>query len=345
MHLVISIMVQAQRLSHFSGVLTLLTADWPGAYPSPRSLSCLFLSFFPPLCVALLSCWCSLCSCSSLVPLPLPVLSPFWPACCFLPFCLTAPLPWFVSCLPAGALLSASTPLPLFPLGCNVSDSKAVMSQWSGDNWTLRARPKNDSDPQRCVPNDADESGTDPEIGAHGYKETIVQEYDGITVVHHQGRYQHITDQFHRWAFYEYRMRINGECWNIVVDEDMSNVPTSYPGSQSTKLTHDFCYLDSKARDEVYTKFSFVEMGGRTLWSFYLPDNVHEQLWIWVSPRRFVIIISNHPTNEKLNHFYSNKMHDHHILAVRTACWSMHGIGGDSAKKKQRSIVLSEQSR
>ena len=178
----------------------------------------------------------------------------------------------------------------------------------------------------------------------HGYKETIVQEYDGITVVHHQGRYQHITEQFHHWAFYEYRMRINGECWNIVVDEDMSKVPTSYPGSQSTKLTHDFCYLDSKACDEIYTKFSFVEMGGRTLWPFYLPDDEQEQLWTWVSPRRFVII-SNHPTNEKVNNFYSNKMHDHHILALRTACWPMQEIRGDSTKKKHRSIVLSEQCR
>ena len=42
-------------------------------------------------------------------------------------------------------------------------------------------------------------------------------------------------------------MKIIGECWNIVVDEDMNNVPTSYPGSSSTKPTHDFCHLDSKA--------------------------------------------------------------------------------------------------
>ena len=47
------------------------------------------------------------------------------------------------------------------------------MSQWIGDNWTLRARPKNESDPRRVLPKDADESDTDPEIRAHGYKETI----------------------------------------------------------------------------------------------------------------------------------------------------------------------------
>jgi hypothetical protein len=144
------------------------------------------------------------------------------------------------------------------------------MSQWSGENWTLRANQKDDTDPQRMVTKDTDESDTDPDIRTYGHKETVLQEYDGITVIHHQGRYQHITKQYHYWAFYEYRVRINDEPWNIIVDEDMNKVPSSYPGSSSQKLTHDFCHLDSKAGDEVYTKFRIVEMGGRRLLALLL---------------------------------------------------------------------------
>ena len=94
-----------------------------------------------------------------------------------------------------------------------------------------------------------------------GYKETFVQEYDGIKVYHHQGSYQHIGPQVYTWAFYEYRMVINSECWNIIIDENMKEPPGSFPGSSSIKLTHDFCHIDSESSDDEYTSFSFVEDG------------------------------------------------------------------------------------
>ena len=62
-------------------------------------------------------------------------------------------------------------------------------------------------------------------------------------------------------AFYEYRMVINSECWNIIIDENMKEVPSNFPGSSSVKLTHDFCHVDSDNSDDVYTNYSFVEMG------------------------------------------------------------------------------------
>ena len=71
---------------------------------------------------------------------------------------------------------------------------------------------------------------------------------------HHQGRYQHLGPQIYSWAFYEYRMVINSECWNIIIDENMKEVPSSFPGSSSVKLTHDFCHVDSDNSDDVYTK-------------------------------------------------------------------------------------------
>jgi len=121
-------------------------------------------------------------------------------------------------------------------------------------------------------------------------------------------------------------------------------VPSSFPGSSSTKLTHDFCHVDSESSDDVYTNFSFVEMGGRTIWPFYTTESFQEDLWIWVSPRRFAII-SNHPNNEKLNHFYSNKMHEHHILANRTKCWNPYVVDTDGSKKKDCLIALNEETR
>ena len=81
-----------------------------------------------------------------------------------------------------------------------------------GDNWRLRAGPQPDSTLDQNVSID-DDTKVDPELRLRGYKESFVREYDGIRVYHHQGRYQHQTEQFHYWAFYEYRMMINGECW------------------------------------------------------------------------------------------------------------------------------------
>ena len=59
-------------------------------------------------------------------------------------------------------------------------------------------------------------------------KESFVQEYDSIKVYHHQGSYQHIGPQIYSWAFYEYRIVINSECWNIIIDENMKEVPSSF---------------------------------------------------------------------------------------------------------------------
>jgi len=101
--------------------------------------------------------------------------------------------------------------------------------------------------------------------GVTANKESFAQEYDGIKVYHHQGRYQHLGPQIYSWAFYEYRMVINSECWNIIIDENMKEVPSSFPGSSSVKLTHDFCHVDSDNSDDVYTNYSFVEMGPHNL--------------------------------------------------------------------------------
>ena len=116
-------------------------------------------------------------------------------------------------------------------------------------------------------------------------------------------------------------MCINGECWNIIINDDMKSPPDwAYPGSSSAKLSHDFCHIDTEASDDVYTNFWFVEMGGRQIWPFYATESFQEDLWIWVSPRRFAVI-TNHQHNEKLNHFYVDRTHDHNILANRTPCW------------------------
>jgi hypothetical protein len=53
---------------------------------------------------------------------------------------------------------------------------------------------------------------------------------------------------------------VNNELWNIIVDENMNNVPANIPGSKATGLTHDFCHLDSKNSDEVYRNFCFEEV-------------------------------------------------------------------------------------
>jgi len=60
-------------------------------------------------------------------------------------------------------------------------------------------------------------AGNNPEPRRCGYNESFVQEYDGIKVYHHQGSYQHLGSQNYSWAFYEYRMVINSECWNIIL--------------------------------------------------------------------------------------------------------------------------------
>ena len=79
-------------------------------------------------------------------------------------------------------------------------------------------------------------------------------------------------------------------------------------------------------------------MGSHNL-TLYATESFQEDLWIWVSPRRFAII-SSHPHNEKLNHFYSNKMHEHHILANRTICWTVHAVETDTGKRRTASLHL-----
>jgi hypothetical protein len=138
-------------------------------------------------------------------------------------------------------------------------------------------------------------------------------------------------------------MIINSECWNIIVDENMKEVPSSFPGSSSVQLTHDFCHVDSDYSDmcipiSVSWKWEVVQSGP------FIPQRPSRKIWIWISPRRFAII-SGHPHNEKLNHFYSNKMHEHHILANRAICWSFNDVETDAGKKKDRIIALSDDTR
>ena len=138
------------------------------------------------------------------------------------------------------------------------------MTQWVGDKWRLKAGPQL-GQMNKDEPTEATSTENNPEPFRCGYKETFVKEYDGIKVYHHQGSYQHIGPQVYTWAFYEYRMIINSECWNIIIDENMKEPPGSFPGSSSIKLTHDFCHIDSESSDDEYTSFSFVEMGGRVI--------------------------------------------------------------------------------
>ena len=105
--------------------------------------------------------------------------------------------------------------------------SGAAMTQWVGDNWRLKAGPQPDPAPSNTMP-EGPAAEIDPQFRHNGYKESFVQEYDGIKVYHHQDKYQHIGPQVYTWAFYEYRMVINSECWNIIVDENMKEVPSSF---------------------------------------------------------------------------------------------------------------------
>ena len=85
-------------------------------------------------------------------------------------------------------------------------------------------------------------------------------------------------------------------------------------------------------------------MGGRQIWPFYATQSFQEDLWIWVSPRRFAVI-TNHQHNEKLNHFYVDRMHEHNILANRTPCWYFTELTNSSGKVTDRTIALNKESR
>ena len=217
------------------------------------------------------------------------------------------------------------------------------MAHWIGDKVTLKAGPVTNQDQVSPAAGTTD-AEVDREYQRPEYKETFVTEYDDIQVYLQQGCYEH-TKQIHTWSFYEYRMWINGECWNIIINDDMKNPPDwAYPGSSSSKLSHDFCHINTEASDEVYTTFYFVEMGGRQIWPFYAADDFQEDLWIWVSPRRFVVI-TNHKQSEKLNHFYVDRMHEHNVLANRTTCWYCTELTNSSGKVTDRTIALNRESR
>ena len=112
-------------------------------------------------------------------------------------------------------LVSFSDPPPIDLRGCGErAVSSVAMTQWVGDTWRLKAGPQPDPASNSKMP-DGPTAEADPELRRQGYKESFVQEYDGIKVYHHQGRYQHLGPQIYSWAFYEYRMVINSECWNM----------------------------------------------------------------------------------------------------------------------------------
>ena len=217
------------------------------------------------------------------------------------------------------------------------------MEPWNIDRVTLRegpARRQLAESPAGAIPI-VDYGG---ESQLFEYKETAVTEYDGVQVYLQEGSYEH-NQKIHKWSFYEYRMWINNECWNIIMNVDLENPPDwTYAGSNSAKLSHDFCHLNTDSSDEVYTNFSFVEMGGRTIWPFYAGDDYQEDLWIWVSPRRFAII-TNHKHNEKLNHFYVDRMHEHNVLANRTICWRITEHVNHAGKVIDKQIALSRDTR
>ena len=215
------------------------------------------------------------------------------------------------------------------------------MAHWIGDKVTLKAGPQTGHDQGGPAVGD---TAAHSEHHRPEYKEAYITEYDDIQVYRQQGCYEH-AKQLHAWSFYEYRMCINGECWNIIINDDMKNPPDwAYPGSSSVKLSHDFCHIDTEASDDVYTNFCFVEMGGRQIWPFYATQSFQEDLWIWVSPRRFVVI-TNHQHSEKLNHFYVDRMHEHNILANRTSCWYFTDLTNSSGKVTDKTIALNKESR
>ena len=63
-----------------------------------------------------------------------------------------------------------------------------------------------------------------------------------------------------------------------------------------------------------------------------------------MSPRRFAVI-TNHQHNEKLNHFYVDRMHEHNILANRTPCWPFTEMTNSSGKVTDKTIALNRESR
>ena len=217
------------------------------------------------------------------------------------------------------------------------------MEPWNVDRVVLREGPT-----RRQVTESS--AGVTPivEYGSESqlfeYKETAVTEYDGVQVFLQEGSYEH-NQKIHKWSFYESRMWINNECWNIIMNVDLKNPPDwTYAGSNSAKLSHDFCHINTDSSDEVYTNFSFKEMGGRTIWPFYTGDDYQDDLWIWVSPRRFVVI-TNHKHNEKLNHFYVDRMHEHNVLANRTICWRITEHVNHTGKVVDKQIALSRDTR
>ena len=200
--------------------LTPLAADWFRGVPSPYRPSPLCSSFALPLLLFL-----SLPGSSS-VPL-IPGCALHFPGYCSIAvgaLCVLSLSGIATHSAYCSYLVSSSHPPPSELRGFGVrAVSGAAMTQWVGDNWRLKAGPQPDPAPNNKMP-EGPAAEIDPQLRHNGYKESFVQEYDGIKVYHHQGRYQHLGPQVYTWAFYEYRMVINSECWNIIVDENMKEV-------------------------------------------------------------------------------------------------------------------------
>ena len=97
------------------------------------------------------------------------------------------------------------------------------MAHWIGDKVTLKAGPLTGPD-QAGPAVGSNDTEAHSEHQRPEYKESYITEYDGIQVYRQQGCYEH-AKQLHAWSFYEYRMCINGECWNIVLNDDMKSGP------------------------------------------------------------------------------------------------------------------------
>ena len=79
---------------------------------------------------------------------------------------------------------------------------------------------------------------------------------------------------------------------------------------------------------------------GLVVWKGYRP-----RVMLLRGFRLFGVALHREPKGTKRNHFYSNKMHEHHILANRAICWNFNEIETDAGKKKDRIIALSDDTR
>ena len=218
------------------------------------------------------------------------------------------------------------------------------MAHWIGDKVTLKAGPLTGHD-QGGPAVDNNDTEAHSEHHRPEYKESYITEYDDIQVYRQQGCYEH-TKQLHAWSFYEYRMCINGECRNIIINDDMKSPPDwAYPGSSSAKLSHDFCHIDTEASDDILHKLLFCGNGRTTDMAISMPRSPSRKIYGSGLAPEDSLVITNHQHNEKLNHFYVDRMHEHNILANRTPCWHFTELTNSSGKVTDRTIALNKESR